>query len=415
MMQPVRLILKVVIFSLIAFTQFSCAAIFMGSRQRISFYSDPPGAKVYLNGNDTKEVTPTTINVKRHKQDLVVKFERDGYNEEIQLLQRKYNFLAAVDYFCYIIPGVISQAMGAQNIYPNSAYATLKPLESSIPATSTLVTVTETKYAFKKISDIDIISASAKPDNNRFALIIGNEDYTSHQADLNSEANVVFARDDASAFGEYAVNVLGVPERNITLLLDATAAEMRQGLLKMNLIAKNSAGSAEFFVYYAGHGLPDENTKDPYLIPVDVSGKFLTLGISLKEFYQYLSEYPTKRTTVFLDACFSGGARNQGLIAARGVRLTPKNELIKGNLVVFTASDAQEQALPYFKKNHGLFTYHLLQKLKDTSGTISYGQLSEYLEKSVPLESVIINNKEQHPKTVVSPEVAEVWNSWTFN
>jgi hypothetical protein len=414
-MQVFRYFTKFGVFALIALTQVSCVAVFSGTKQKVSFISDPPGAKVYLNGEDTRQTTPTVIRVKRSPGDLAVKFEREGYQDQTQLLLREYNYLALVGFFLYIIPGVIDHAIGAQHKYPSTAFATLKPVETKLPEAPIVVTAAETKYTFKKNSDIDIVTPIAKPDANRFALIIGNEDYTSHQVDLNPEANVTFARDDASAFREYAVKVLGVPERNITLLLDATAAEMRQGLVKMNLIAKNSAGNAEVIVYYAGHGLPDENTKDPYLIPVDVSGKFLTLGISLKEFYQYLSEHPTKRTTVFLDACFSGGARNQGLIAARGVRLTPKNEMVKGNIVVFSASDAQEQALPYMQKNHGMFTYYLLQKLRETEGSISYGELSEYLEKNVPLESVIINNREQHPKTVVGPEVADVWHSWTFN
>lgn len=404
---------RIAIFSALVVMQSSCATVFTGSKQNINFYSDPPGAKVYLNGKNTDHTTPAAINVKRRRSDLVVKYEYPGYKDFIQTLPRKYNYLAMVSFFFYGIPGLIDHAVGAQHQYPKTAYGTLVPLDNKI-TDKPVASIIEPKYIFRRFSDVDIITSVAKSEANRFALIIGNEEYTRHQTDLTPESNVIFARDDASAFREYAINVMGVPERNITLLLDATAAEMRQGLARMNLIAKNADGNAEIVVFYAGHGMPDENTNDPYLIPVDVRGEFLTFGISMKEFYQYLSEHPTKRTTIFLDACFSGGARNQGLIAARGVRLTPRNEMVRGNLVVFTASDAHEQALPYIKKNHGIFTYYLLQKLRETRGDISYGELSEYLEKYVPLESVIINNKEQHPKTVVSEEVAKVWHEWTF-
>ena len=149
-------------------------------------------------------------------------------------------------------------------------------------------------------------------------------------------------------------------------------------------------------------------------MPVDVSGRFVKLGIPLKEFYSQFTEYPAERVTVFIDACFSGGARNQGLIASRGVKITPKNESVKGNMVVFAASDADESALPYSQKNHGLFTYHLLQKLKETDGALTYKDLSEYMEQRVSLEAVIINSKEQHPKTILSPDVIETWQTWAF-
>ena len=181
------------------------------------------------------------------------------------------------------------------------------------------------------------------------------------------------------------------------------------------MIAQNTRGEAELFVYYAGHGLPEEKSRDPYLMPVDISGKYLSLGIPIRELYGSLTEYPTKRTTVFLDACFSGGARNQGLLAARGVRLKPKNEMLKGNIVVFSASTGEESALPYHKKHHGLFTYYLLQKLKETKGNLSYEELSKFLDQHVPLESVIVNDKEQHPTTNISPDIIDAWTTWRLN
>jgi hypothetical protein len=391
----------------------SCAAVVMGSKQRVDVYSDPPGARVFLNGNDTKKVTPAIVNVKRKSGYHTFKFEREGYEDYSYELQSRFNALVVLDFCMWLFPGFIDVSVGAQHIYDKGVFAKMQKTQSA--AQPVLALAPEQGYTFKKLSDVDVsIPETGKNFSNRFALIIGNEDYTIHQPDMNSEINVDFAREDASAFKEYAAKTLGIPERNITILLDATTGEMRQGLSKMNLIAKNSGGNAEFFVFYAGHGLPDEETKEPFLMPVDVNGKFVKLGIPLKEFYNYFSEYPVKRTTVFLDACFSGGARNQGLVAARGVRVVPKNEMVKGNMVVFTASAGDESALPYVKKNHGLFTYYLLQKLKDTQADLSYKELSQFLEEHVSLESVIVNDKEQHPKTILSTEVAETWEAWKF-
>ena len=74
---------------------------------------------------------------------------------------------------------------------------------------------------------------------------------------------------------------------------------------------------------------------------------------------------------MFLDACFSGGGRDQGLLAARGVKIKPKEESFLGNMVVFASSSGEEKSLPYEEKQHGLFTYFLLKKLKETKGMLA--------------------------------------------
>jgi hypothetical protein len=275
--------------------------------------------------------------------------------------------------------------------------------------------VSQKPYTFEKKSDIDREIPKIEQKSNRFALIIGNEEYTKHQQDLASESDVAFARNDANAFKLYAQRLLGVPESNIIFHLDATGATMNQALAKLQLIIKNTNGDAEVFVYYAGHGLPDEKTKTPYLIPVDVSGKNPTFGINLMEMYTKLSEYPSKRIIVFLDACFTGGARNQGLIAARGVKIKPKNAEMKGSLITFSASSGNQSSLPYKNENHGFFTYYLLKKLKETKAEISYGELADYLKKTISLQSVLINNKEQTPQVNTSMDVKDEWMEWRVN
>ena len=147
-------------------------------------------------------------------------------------------------------------------------------------------------------------------------------------------------------------------------------------------------------------------------MPVDVSGNDLKYAIKLSDLYAKLSEHPTKKVTVFLDACFSGGARNDALVAARGVKVRPKKEAIKGNVVVFSASSGEQSSLPYKDKQHGIFTYHLLKKLQETKGDASLKDISDYLSKEVSLRSIIVNNKEQNPQVNYSTEVQEKWGGW---
>ena len=264
-----------------------------------------------------------------------------------------------------------------------------------------------------KFSDVDVdIPVVATPDPYKFALIIGNEDYSSYQTNLQVESNVEFAARDAEVFKEYAIKVFGVPEENIIFKIDAKAMDMLRAINQINSIAKNTSGKAEIYAFYAGHGFPDEQTKEPYLIPVDVSGNDLHFAMKLSDFYKKLTEFPTKRVTVFLDACFSGGGRNLSLIAARGVKVKPKESILKGNIVVFAASSGEQTSLPYSDKYHGMFTYYLLKKIKETNGDVSLKDLSDYLSTEIGVRSVIVNSKEQNPQTNISPAINEVWKEW---
>lgn len=246
----------------------------------------------------------------------------------------------------------------------------------------------------------------------RFALIIGNEDYSSYQTGLESESNVDFAIRDARAFKEYARKILGVPDDNVLFLTNAGAILIDNEINKIENIIRTLEGKAEIFIYFAGHGFPDEQTREPYIMPVDVSGSHLRFAVSLNELYQRLTRHPSERITVFLDACFSGGARNVGLVAARGVRVRPHDHLLNGNIVVFSASSDRQSAHPYREKQHGIFTYYLLSKLKATYGDINYNDLASYLRQTVAVRSIIVNNTEQTPEVNVSPIVENVWQHW---
>lgn len=271
----------------------------------------------------------------------------------------------------------------------------------------------KSSYQYEKLSDVDKnIPQSSTSNPYRFALVIGNEDYSAHQIDLKSESNVDFARNDASAFKDYCMNTLGIPEKNITFLLDATVGQINQGIDKLKLLSKACNGKSQLIVFYAGHGLPDENTKEPYLIPVDVNGANVTSGIKLQDLYSSLTMFPSERITVYLDACFTGGGRNAGLIASRGVKVKPKEGILNGNIVVFSSSSGEQSSLPYTDEKHGMFTYYLLKKLQETKGDVTYSELFESLNEKISIESLLVNSKEQNPVINTSQDVAEKWKQW---
>ncbi len=263
-------------------------------------------------------------------------------------------------------------------------------------------------------SDVDRnIPIATNTNPYRYAIIIGNEDYHSYQQGLNTEQDVPFAAEDANVFKLYCVKTLGVEERNIVLLNNATGAKMNQ---EIDFIARLAARNpkAEIIFYFAGHGFPDERTKEPYLIPVDVNASNLNQAIPLYDLYSKLSSTGAQRVTVFMDACFTGDGRDEGLVASRGIKVTPKKDALTGNIVVFSATSADQTAQQYAEKQHGMFTYFLLKKLQESQGQCNYSELFQYLSRNVGDNSLRVNRKDQTPEVNTAPQVQDVWESWQF-
>ena len=276
------------------------------------------------------------------------------------------------------------------------------------------ITTTKNKTIRVGNSFVDSNIPENKKINNRYALVIGNEDYSSYQRTLNSEQNVDYAENDATIFKQYCLNTLGVKQDNMHFLLNATAGQMSQEIDLVSKIVSKLGPDAELIVYYAGHGYPDELTKVPYLIPVDVSASNLSSALKLSDLYSKLSDTKASKVTIFLDACFTGGGRTSGLVASRGVKVRPKEGSLSGNLIVFSASSGDQSSLPYHKEAHGMFTYHVLKKLQESEGNVSMGELSDYLVDSVSIRSLKENEKEQDPNVNISQEVIDDWINWKF-
>ena len=169
-------------------------------------------------------------------------------------------------------------------------------------------------------------------------------------------------------------------------------------------------GKGKIIVFYAGHGIPNESDNSAYLLPVDGVGNDPSSAYSLKEFYQKLGSMQAKSVTVFLDACFSGTKRDNGmLVAARGVAIKAKQSAPRGNMVVFSAAQGDETAYPYQDMQHGMFTYFLLKKLQETKGTVTLGELGDYLKDEVKRQSFLKNNKMQTPMVSVATSLQNSW------
>ncbi len=246
--------------------------------------------------------------------------------------------------------------------------------------------------------DIPTVFSNA---NKTFAIIIANENYQDDVA-------VDYALQDGRTFYTYCNQTLGLPKENIRFQENATLNNIRSMVNWISNVAKAYKGEAKILFYYAGHGVPDENGSTS-LLPVDGSAKDYMTGYSLKLLYSKLGSLAAKNVCVFLDACFSGKQRNDDmLVAARGIRKA-KEEKPLGNMIVFSASKEDETAHSYPEKGHGLFTYYLIKKIKETKGNVTLGELADYIEEKVTQRSIVILNTMQTPTTSTSTMMQSTW------
>ena len=256
-------------------------------------------------------------------------------------------------------------------------------------------------------SDVDKDIPSGIPVyEKRYALCIGNEHYGANAQGLSASVDVPFAVNDATVFAEYARNTLGVPAANVLLVTDATKSRMSTELAKIEQWMRLDKGAAEVIVYYSGHGLPEEGTNTPYLIPVDVDGTRPFDGLGLNEVYGRLAAHPARKVTVILDACFSGGARAGELVAMKSIRVRQSVEGVPANLVVLASSSGSEASAVYSEKQHGYFTYFLLKWLKEKKGEGSLMEMMQTVQDQVSREAVRIG-KTQTPQLIAGPDIRE--------
>ena len=252
-------------------------------------------------------------------------------------------------------------------------------------------------------SDVDKdIPLGKIADNNTHAFIIANENYP--------VAKVPYALNDGWMFEQYCKKTLGIKEGNVHLYEDATGGNIMACVEQMKQVAKAANGQATIIFYYAGHAFPDEEKSTAYLLPIDGDSKNPSTGYSLEKLYKEMNSVQVKQMVCFLDACFSGATRDDKmLVTGRGVTIKVKDEIPQGNMVVMTSSTGAETAHSFEEMHHGLFTYYLLQKLQETKGDVTLGELSEYVIKMVKRKSVLVNQKKQTPTVIPSPKLQASW------
>lgn len=374
-------------------------------------YTTTEVGKAYFNKNEYLQSVVIPNSVKRIKKGAFA-----GCSNLVSVHIPRENCIAEAEAFKGCVEVTVIRTDDNQLYPPDYVLASMPRDIPYYKAKDKIKTVGTARDDVAMLDDIEWdvdkdIPVNKSQNQNLYAFIIGNEDYS-----LGESVNVDYAAHDATTFKEYCIKTLGIPETNVKCYTNQTLGLMRRTirLLKQTAEANKDKKDCQFIFYYAGHGIPDEETKDAFLVPVDADGKYTEDCYSLNKLYKELGALPIKKVFVFLDACFSGSQRGEGmLVAARGVAIKAKEEKPMGtNTVIFSAASGAETAYPYREKKHGMFTYYLLNMLYRSKGTCSIGELGSYVEKKVKEKSVGVNSKQQTP--TLSSSMAGSWKNLTL-
>ena len=312
--------------------------------------------------------------------------------------------------------------------------------------------------------DFNIPQSSTTYDN-AYVLIVANEDY-----DHPFLPSVPYASNDGEILRQYFVRALGVPERQVKVLNNASRAEILQDGIHWltdlsQAVAKHQGEEtqpqADIFFYFAGHGYTDLSG-NTYLIPnhLNLDGikalggkrscckKKKDLGhpnnyditLSRKDDSRFAAQclsldspcamlkgsgkrevYPVSRLTVIVDASFDGHQRNGAnmLRADRPVVKDAKAKKAKrkanknSDAIVLLAAAPDKTAFAFDAQHHGFLTYFLLKEIKSLASTsnfdtYTYQDIYEAVERKLNKESAL-QNRWQEITGYVDGKYAESW------
>jgi serine/threonine protein kinase len=232
------------------------------------------------------------------------------------------------------------------------------------------------------------------PERNKragVALLIGIDRYL-HAEQIPS---LRFASRDAQAMARVLADpdICGFPQENVVLLTGEEAARdaiVRQ--LSKELPA--AAQGAEVVVFYfAGHGMVQRVgvREEGFLLPHDADPEdLMTRGVAMGDIDRWIAGIGAA-LIVCLDCCHAGK------IITRSTRSTARNlefhptvlhEIAASGRFVLASCDAGQKSLESPELEHGLFTYHLLERVKgaadrDGNGKVGVAELFEYVAETV--------------------------------
>jgi hypothetical protein len=261
----------------------------------------------------------------------------------------------------------------------------------------------ETIETVEVISEVNVDDIPSKIKNyvrnDAVALVIGISKYREEAI-----PPVKYAARDAEVMAKYIENLGGVPRANIQVLTNEKASKSDIQAYLEDWLPRRVSEDSTVFLYYAGHGAPDPQGREAYLVPYEGQPDFPSKLYPLQNVYAALNKLPAKRVVVMLDSCFSGAkGRSVTQVGARPLVMHLDNILPANQKVIVVAGATGNQiSSDYDRVKHGLFTYYLLRGLRgeadrNSKGVVNLEDLYQYVKKNVSEKASLELNRDQTP------------------
>ncbi len=244
----------------------------------------------------------------------------------------------------------------------------------------------EIRFTVREYDATDEPRRTAAQNPEAVAVVIGIRHYQYAQV-----PSVEYAERDAEVMREYLIRTLGFKPENVLPKnpKEALTAGNLKTLIRRTLPSYIKEGVSEVYFYYAGHGAPDPNSQETFLVPYDCDPNQVNSdnAYRLSDLYFDLANLKAKHLTIVMDACFSGyGGDGKAILRnISPVKLRIQNPLlIQANATMFWSSKADEVSNWYPEKRHGMFSYFFLKGLRgkaDANGDrrVTVGEMDAYL------------------------------------
>ncbi|KAF0144382.1 MAG: ankyrin [Nitrospirae bacterium] len=270
----------------------------------------------------------------------------------------------------------------------------------------------EVKEVIEVVSEVDVDDIPSRirgfEKKEDFALLFGISTYREK-----SIPEVKYASRDAEVMAKYLEHLSGIPRSNIMVLTNDKVTKSDLEAYIEDWLPRRVTKNSRVFVYYAGHGAPDPQGKDAYIVPFDGNPDFPSKLYPLNRMYDTLNKLPNREIVVMLDSCFSGAkGRSVASEGARPLVMSVESQsLAVGKVTVVAASTGSQISSDYDKVRHGLFTYYLLRGLRgdadiEKQGVVDLGSLYQYVSTKVSEKASLEFNRDQTPVLLQSAALA---------
>lgn len=265
-----------------------------------------------------------------------------------------------------------------------------------------------------------------------FVVIVANEAY---DAPL---PNCEYAWRDGAVFRDYCIRTLGIPERQVRMLTNASKNTIyKKGYMWVHDALQAIGGDGNVIFYYAGHGISDGDY-NAYILPCDINYRSIRSWVGKSEFdpenqlskhdanalfnecirldtlCTWFGQIRCNNTTFILDASFNNNRRDgEPLITVKRTTERIRGLRIRSDIVIFNAANVEKTAYSFDEMRHGFLTYYMLKEIKRTKGDITYGNLFNTIMTTVPKESAL-QGKLQEPEIIAGGKVKDSWVNMRF-